>query len=176
MILVSSMLTQTLSFNSISNKMVYTKRIEEIPVRDTVKKLDVVKLKKHEIENQFYFIKKQCIVQNAYEPLNLLEVSDSLNTFITGGYLLDFKPNQILINSKDSLVKTSIRFNKNWKLIGKGMITNHKGLLCVNGSKGKIELLYKNERTGVGFAVSVFSLILFIVLLRFTSIFEFKHQ
>jgi hypothetical protein len=88
--------------------MVYTKRIEEIPVRDTVKKLDVVKLKKHEIENQFYFIKKQCIVQNAYEPLNLLEVSDSLNTFITGGYLLDFKPNQILINSKDSLVKTSI--------------------------------------------------------------------
>ena len=176
LILVSSMLTQTLSFNSISNKMVYTKRIEEIPVRDTVKKLDVVKLKKHEIENQFYFIKKQCIVQNAYEPLNLLEVSDSLNTFITGGYLLDFKPNQILINSKDSLVKTSIRFNKNWKLIGKGMITNHKGLLCVNGSKGKIELLYKNERTGVGFAVSVFSLILFIVLLRFTSIFEFKHQ
>jgi hypothetical protein len=176
LILVSSILTQTLSFNSISNKMVFTKRIEEIQLRNTIKKHDVIRLKKHEIESQFYFIKKQCFVQNAYEPLNLLEVSDSLNTFITGGCLLDFRPNQILINSKDSLVKTSIRFNKNWKLIGTGKIINQNGLLCVKSSTGKIELFYKNERTRIGLAFSIISLILFSFFLRFTSFFEFKPR
>ena len=176
MTLVSCILTQTLSFNSISNKMVYTKRIEETPTTDTLKKLDVVVLKKHEFENQFYFIKKQCIVQNAYEPLNLLKVEDSLNTFVSGGVLLSFKPNKICINSKDSAVKTSIRFNKNWHLNGIGRIINQKGLLCVKDSKGKIELVYKNERTKIGAMFSLLSLILFLSFFRFTSFFEFKPQ
>jgi len=174
--LVSCILTQTLSFNSISNKMVYTKRIEEIPTTDTLKKLDVVVLKKREFENQFYFVKKQCIVQNAYEPLNLLKVEDSLKTFVSGGVLLSFKPNKICINSKDTAVKTSIRFNKNWHLNGIGRIINQRGLLCVKDSKGKLELVYKNERTKIGAVFSLLSLILFLSFLRFTTFFEFKPQ
>jgi hypothetical protein len=174
--LVSCILTQTLSFNSISNKMVYTKRIEEIPTTDTLKKLDVVVLKKREFENQFYFVKKQCIVQNAYEPLNLLKVEDSLKTFVSGGVILSFKPNKICINSKDTAVKTSIRFNKNWHLNGIGRIINQRGLLCVKDSKGKLELVYKNERTKIGAVFSLLSLILFLSFLRFTTFFEFKPQ
>ena len=174
--LVSCILTQTLSFNSISNKLVYTKRIEEIPANDELKKLDVVKLKKHELENQFYFIKKQCIVQNAYEPLNLSKVEDSLNTFISGGVLLNFTPNKISINSKDSILKTCLRFNKNWNLIGTGQIINQKGLLCIKDAKGKIELVYKNDRTKTGAVLSLLSLMLFLIFLRFTSFFEFKPQ
>lgn len=169
------MLTQTLSFNSISNKMIFTKRINDIPVVNGLKKLDIVRLKKHEIENQFYFIQKQCIVQNAYEPLNLLKVNDSLNGFIEGGDLLNFKPNHIKLNSKDSIIKTSIRFNKNWNLKGKGRIINQEGLLCVKQPFGKIELIYKNKQTRIGFVISMASLISLFVFLRFTSVFKFKN-
>lgn len=175
LILISSMLTQTLSFNSISNKMIFTKRIDDIPVVNGLKKLDIVRLKKHEIENQFYFIQKQCIVQNAYEPLNLLKVNDSLNGFIEGGDLLNFKPNHIKLNSKDSIIKTSIRFNKNWNLKGKGRIINQEGLLCVKEPKGKIELIYKNRQTWIGFVISLTSLLLMLVFLGFTSVFKFKN-
>jgi len=106
----------------------------------------------------------------------LLEVGDSVNRFISGGNLVNFKPNQISIKPKDSVIKTSIRFNKNWYLNGNGRIVNQNGLLCIKDAKGEIELVYKNEQTKIGAVYSLISLILFLIFLRFTSFFEFKPQ
>jgi hypothetical protein len=139
-------------------------------------KLDVIKLKSNELENQFLYVQKQCIVQNAYEPLNLLKVEDSLRAFVEGGDISSFKPNHLKIQTNDSLLKTALRFNKNWSLIGVGQITNHKGLLCVKNTKGDIELVYKNEKTKIGLKTSAFALILLLLILKFTSAFRFKHQ
>ena len=88
---------------------------------------------------------------------------------------MNFKPNHIKLNSKDTIIKTSIRFNKNWNLKGKGRIINQEGLLCVKEPKGKIELIYKNRQTWIGFVISLTSLLLMLVFLRFTSVFKFKN-
>jgi hypothetical protein len=174
--LLASTIAQTLSFNSISNKMVFTKRYEDMKIDKNLNKLDVIKLKSNELENQFLYVQKQCIVQNAYEPLNLLKVEDSLRAFVEGGDISSFKPNHLKIQTNDSLLKTALRFNKNWSLIGVGQITNHKGLLCVKNTKGDIELVYKNEKTKIGLKTSAFALILLLLILKFTSAFRFKHQ
>ena len=175
LVLLASVITQTLSFNSISNKMVFTKRYEDMKSINKTNKFNVIRLKSHELENQFLYIQKQCIVQNAYEPLNLLKVTDSINTFIEGGEITNFKPNHLKIQTNDSFLKTALRFNGNWSLIGEGQITNHKGLLCVKKSRGKIELIYKNGRTRTGLTISAIALILMVLILKFTSLFRFKN-
>ena len=72
--LLASTITQTLSFNSVSNKMVFTERYEDLKTDKNLNKLDIIKLKNNELEHQFLYVQKQCIVQNAYEPLNLFQL------------------------------------------------------------------------------------------------------
>jgi hypothetical protein len=105
----------------------------------------------------------------------LLKVTDSINTFIEGGEITNFKPNHLKIQTNDSFLKTALRFNGNWSLIGEGQITNQKGLLCVKKSRGKIELIYKNGRTRTGLTISAIALILMVLILKFTSLFRFKN-
>ena len=109
-------------------------------------------------------VKAENFVVNAYEPLHLNKVSDTLNTFIQGGKLTHFTPQQIAFEANDSNTTFNLRYNAYWQLKGHGKLVNHKGLLCVKQASGNAQILYHNPYTKTGAIITLITGILLLLL------------
>lgn len=161
-ILIVSALSQTLSFNAISRQLVHGPRIEDIK-QEKHSVLEVVNNAASQEKKQYLLLKQEAIIQNAYEPLHLKPVTDSLKSFIEGGQIIKFSPEKITIRSTDSVLKTSLRYSPYWQIKGSGAIGEQNGLLCISGAKGDLELQYINPEFRKGVIISSISLLISIL-------------
>ena len=168
-ILIGFTLSQGLNYFSISNGMVFSPRIETIA--SVQSKYAVVKLKT-EKDLMFPQIQQQNFVVNAYEPLHLTPVGDTLNTFISGASLESFSPKKIDYTATDSMVILNMRYQSQWQLKGQGKLTNHNGLLAIQQASGKGSLSYQNPLFSKGLIISLLTgLVVFAIWsLRFRNV------
>ena len=170
-ILVAIVFSTALKYNSITKKIIGSPRLEDLRDFPSRSKHDPlpVSLSAKERLLQYIFIKNNHLINNAYEPLSLMYVGDTLTTFVSNAKLLDFSPNRFTIRTKDSGdVLIALRFNKNWQLHGQGKLVNRNGLMGIEHGKGDIELAYYNPVFRKGLIISgIFSVILIVSLLVF---------
>lgn len=159
-VLIGVTVMQTLSFNAISRQMVFSPRLEDFNHLKQAP-FTVVKPFVTGQDKQYIALRNETFVQNAYEPLNLKPVYDSLPVFISGGKIVHYSPNCIGILAQDTLVKLSLRYSENWIVKGEGRSTDVNGLLCISGSRGTIEVCYKNPAFEKGLAISALSFLIF---------------
>ncbi len=170
-VLIYTVLTQTLSYNAISKKIIGSPRLESFR-QDLNRDIKPIRMNESEKQSQFILIRNNYLLQNSYEPLFLSKVTDSMNTFVKGGELLTFTPHNITINSSDTEVYVNIRHSENWHLSGHGNLENKNGLIHVKNASGKLNLAYKNHDLNQGLIVSMISVNIFIL----TSIFLFRKR
>lgn len=153
LLLVASV-AQSLSFNAISSNCFKGKLIEDIqqPPATIAKP---IKLDSAQAKTQYLFIKQNYLVANAYEPLKLSAVNDTPNTFVSGASLLHFTPNHLRLKITDSQACLSLRYSSNWHIKGNGILTSRRGLLCITGGSGNIDLYYTNPDVKTGLLVSL---------------------
>jgi hypothetical protein len=161
MILVGITLTQTLNYNSISKKIIGSPRLEYFKTTQAAA-LQPMKMTLDEEFFQFIYLKQNRLIQNAYEPLYLSKVSDSMDQFIEGGKLVNFTPKKCRIQAIDDEISVCIRFHKNWHLKGIGAIEEKDGLIHIRNAAGEIELFYQNQDVKHGLMASAAFMILFI--------------
>ena len=160
-VLITFTLTQGLNYFSISNRLVFSPRIDAVESKSGLHQ--VIKLKAQNT-GMFDQVKAENFVVNAYEPLHLNKVSDTLNTFIQGGKLTHFTPQQIAFEANDSNTTFNLRYNAYWQLKGHGKLVNHKGLLCVKQASGNAQILYHNPYTKTGAIITLITGILLLLL------------
>lgn len=174
-ILIASVLSQTLSYNAISGQLVYSKRLSENRVRYTTGIQPVV-LKQASQENQYENLSSGHLILNAYEPQHLSPVSDSLETFVSGGSLLAFTPEHIRLRASDSTLKLCLRYSPYWQLKGQGLLTNSNGLLAVANASGIVELQYINPAFYRGLRISGISTLLLLLAWAYSASVRRKHH
>jgi hypothetical protein len=168
-VLIGFTLSQGLNYFSISNNLVFSPRIDNISTIQS--KHSVVKLQTDK-DMMFPLIQQQNFIVNAYEPLHLSTVTDTLNTLITGARIQSFSPKKIAYTATDSLVVLNIRYLTQWQLKGAGSIVNHKGLLAIVNAKGQGSLEYHNHLVRHGLILSLLTGIVLFALwsLRFRNL------
>lgn len=101
-------------------------------------------VKGSDTKRQFLHILYHEPVQNAYEPLFLTPVFDTLRTMITGGGFKQFSPNKMTIKPTSKTVVLNTRYSRFWALEGKGELKYRSGLLSVKNPGDEITLTYRN--------------------------------
>lgn len=157
-VLIAITLSQTLSFNAISRNQVFTERIAEISNRND-SLFQVKRFHVSEKEYQYLSIKNQNFIQNAYEPLELQTVSDSVDQFVTGARILKFTPTKITFAPNQNLVKIGLRYSINWKINGKGELSNQNGLIVYKGPLENFTIIYSNNVFKTGLLYSLIFLV-----------------
>jgi hypothetical protein len=158
-ILIAITCIQTLSFNSISKKLIGSQRIDEITM-PVPTQLPEPQRKNQDNKYQFLLVKNNYAVPNAYEPLFLQTVSDTLAGFIDGGTVRKFTPQQIDMSGAGQDILLNLRYSPFWTLSGNGKLGSRNGLLYVHDAQGPITLTYKNPDLTKGIITSICSLIL----------------
>ena len=168
-VLITFTFTQGLNHFSISNRLVFSPRIEDVQVYSTSHK--VIRLNA-ENDNMFKLLQAENFVVNAYEPLHLTQVSDTLTNFIQGGVLTRFSPQHMNFEANDSTTIFNLRYSPYWQLKGEGKLMNSKGLLSVNQSSGRAEIQYHNPHTKTGGIISIITVIILLLIwsVRFRNI------
>lgn len=113
------------------------------------------RITRQKTEGNFGSIQNNIAVVNAYEPLNLSAVSDTLPEFISAGKISYFSPNKIEFTSPDSGITLNLRYSPDWKLFGPGEVIAAKGLLHISGAKGTRILYYSNPLFSKGLWLSL---------------------
>lgn len=162
-ILIGITLTQAISFNAISHKIIFSPQIGDLQASipddrtgQTPVKLDAG------LKQQYVAVKNDYFVLNAYEPLHLDLVRDSMHEFVTGAAAL-FSPNKIALMAKDSTIKLCMRYSDNWHISGQGRLMNERGLLTIEDASGRIMLYYENPDTRKGLLMSIWALGILII-------------
>lgn len=162
-ILIGISLTQTLSYNAVSHQIVSSPRIEELQAKISDDRIGQTPIKLDEsLKQQYIAVKNDYFVMNAYEPLNLDPVRDSMNEFITGASAL-FSPNRLAMVAKDSTIRVCVRYSDNWHLNGKGKMVNDKGLITIQDAEGRLLLYYENPFAKKGLLMSIWALGILII-------------
>lgn len=171
-VLIAITLSQTLSFNAISRNQVFSERIAEI----TLNKDSLFQVKRTiEKHYQYVSIKNQNFIQNAYEPLTLKTVKDSVDQFISGAQLLNFSPTKISLAPNQNFVKIGLRYSSYWEIDGNGKLSEQNGLLVYNGPIEKFTLKYSNPIFKRGLLYSLIFLV-FIIAGTLYSYFRLMKQ
>lgn len=109
-------------------------------------------------QKQFLHILNHEPVLNAYEPLSLRPVFDTMRNMISGGQFTYYSPNEMHIKAKSHTVVLCTRFSNYWRLQGKGQIKYRSGLLSVSQAEGDLQLQYRNPWVIRGMLYSIFTI------------------
>lgn len=160
-ILISITLSNTLSYNAISNQMVHSPRVELDSLESSLELPKPVHTFKKDIYSN---ILKNRLIVDAYEPLHLPEVTDTLNEFNVGSEIQVFSPNKITFKLQQDTSIFNLRFTEHWTSIGAEPF-NRLGLLAVKGKPGQeITLQYSNQNLGRGILGSVIFMIMGVLI------------
>lgn len=166
LILISITLSNSLNFNSLSRNLTLTPRIDEIRLPEIA--ANTVIRSNDKFNNQFPIVLKKGILVNAYEPLHLDSVTDTLNQFIIGGNLKSLNCNKIEFKLSGDTALLCLRYDKNWQTNTGQIEKSNNGLLSVIGKTGSdIELNYFNSKIEKGMVISICSFIAFLITLAF---------
>ncbi len=161
-VLLCAAIAQTLSYNAISKKFTNSKRLEDFHVTQN-KNVTPIKISPTQRNEQFLLIQQNYLIQNAYEPLFLSPVKDTVNYLVKGAQMASFSPNCIKLIQCDSTVNVQLRYSKFWQLKGEGKLLNNNGAIKIENAKGSLELLYFNTDIWLGLWLSLYSLIILVV-------------
>jgi hypothetical protein len=164
-ILLICTLSQTLRYNSISKKVIGSPRLEELSFAK--KKLEPMRMTLEQEFKQFIYIRNDRLVQNAYEPLYLDRVGDSMNSFSEGAQLVSFSPADIRLKATNDSISLNVRNSEHWHLKGNGVLKTREGLIFIQGARGELRLYYKNPYVKQGLIVSAISLLLLALIYIF---------
>lgn len=90
-------------------------------------------------------------VMNAYEPLELQPVKDTIFNFIKGGNIVHFSPNKYTIKATESMVLLNLRHSPFWKISDNTPVFSHRGLLAFQGKTNRTYILeYNNRKVYIG--------------------------
>ncbi len=169
------LLSQTLHYNSVSKCMVNGPRIEEKQISMLDKNQPKPKvLSQKDYRNQFRYVKANYMVLNAYEPMQLHSVHDTLNQLVTGAKVIKFLPNYLKLELIDSISFINYRYSSNWKIkSGKAMLKEDNGLTKVLKNDHTIELQYTNNEVKVGVFYTLIALILLVITF---FVYKIKYQ
>ncbi len=163
-ILIGISLSNTLSFNSVSRNMVFSKRLHDIHLENT-KAFAIVNKGIH-YQNHYESVKHNQFLISAYEPQHISEVKDTLSDFVKGATMVNFSPNKLTLKAKDSMVTVALRYSKYWTINENASIINSNGLIHFKSKDGKVyELEYSNPNFETGLKLSLLVLILSLLLL-----------
>jgi hypothetical protein len=101
-------------------------------------------LPKGETNKQFLHLLNREMVLNAYQPLALPQVSDTMKTLFGGVEKVHYTPTKITLFPNEKKAIINQRYSKFWELEGSGKVSNHNGLLSVENTSVKATLSYRN--------------------------------
>jgi hypothetical protein len=159
-ILISITLSNTLNYNSISRNLVFSQNKNDCK-EEKFQQMEIVKTEFNSVAD-YRAIKNEAMVVNAYEPLYLSEVNDTLEQFVIGANVIQFTPNKLSLKSTDTLVQLNLRFDEHW-YSEQAKTENQKGRLNLKTEKGLEIILQRHTRISRNSVIlSVLSLLLLI--------------
>ncbi|MBS3915013.1 MAG: hypothetical protein KG003_10965 [Bacteroidetes bacterium] len=127
-------------------------------------KLVTVRIPDAEKKRGFIHLLQNELVLNAYQPLNLPPVFDTMRSFVSGAEKIHFTPGKMNISTSGDLLVFNLRYSKYWQLHGEGKIKFYSGLLSVEKPGKEIVLKYKNPYVMQGFLFGIIGIIILIII------------
>ncbi|HEY1046233.1 MAG TPA: hypothetical protein VGF79_07330 [Bacteroidia bacterium] len=166
LILIAITFSSTLNYNSLSRNLSLTPRIDEITPSGLAP--NSVVRSDDKFNRQFPIILNKGILVNAYEPLHLEPVTDTLGQFITGANLKSLSCNNIAFKMTKDTALLCLRYDKNWQTNSGQIEKTSDGLLSVTIKAGtEVDMNYYNPKIDKGLVISICSFIAFLITLVF---------